>query len=448
MGNLAMSGIPPEKMTELGLDFSRFPPWIMLWVGLYIDVFCNVMQCRSTWRDYLPFGLGDKGAWLSEEFSCDDILDDLVMKSLTFEQFQAAKGFEVTAGSSLFAGYQDFSQWSKSAYEFMFQTSSTAFSRLSCPTALCTVAFLVLCLKIAKAATMTRFQSFGRKVARQTHGDAWLEENEERIVKFGEYVFRLFFHSFISLAGFYCFWSAPWWEKGGTMSLYTDFPNDPVSPAMTWYYLFQAGYNADAMISLLQISLQINFFPKHSSFPISIGWSDTVRGDFNEMLAHHVVTNALVFLSSTMGQTRIGSMVFWIHDISDVPVDLCKLANFVKSKIATVVMFLLLLVSWWQCRLVVLPFTIWRSVYLESWECIRAFEKMDLYYFTFQPAFLFLLGILILLHFVWFSMFMKMLYILATKGETHDMSEHKQGEKQDVPYRNAVTANGNGKKTN
>jgi hypothetical protein len=448
MGNLAMSGIPPEKVTEMGLDFPRYPPLVMMWVSLYMDMFCNVMQCRSTWRDYLPFGLGDKGAWLSEEFSSDGIVN-VMSKPLTFEQFQAARGFEVTAGSGLFAGYQDFSQWSKSAYEYMFQTSSTAFSQLLSPTALGTVAVLVLCFKAVKAVAMPRFQSFGRNVARQTHGDAWLAENEERVVKFGEYVFRLFFHSFISVVGFYCFWDAPWWEKGGTMSLYTGFPHDPVTPSMTWYYLLQAGYNVDALISLLQISFQIIFFPKQSAFPISIGWSNTVRGDFNEMLAHHFVTNALVFLSSKFCQTRVGSMVFWIHDISDVPVDLCKLANFVKWKISTVVMFLLLLVAWLYCRLLVLPFTIWRSIYLEAWGCVYGDEEMNVYFYTFQPAFLLLLGILILLHFVWFSMFIKMLIILATKGETHDMTEHKQGEKQAcIPSGNGVTVNGNGKKTN
>ena len=58
---------------------------------------------------------------------------------------------------------------------------------------------------------------------------------------------------------------------------------------------------------------------------------------------------------------------------------------------------------------------------------------MDVYFYAFQPVFMMLLSILVLLHATWFSMFVKMGYVLATKGETHDMTEHKKGEKDPVP---------------
>ena len=46
----------------------------------------------------------------------------------------------------------------------------------------------------------------------------------------------------------------------------------------------------------------------------------------------------------------------------------------------------------------------------------------------YQPLFVFGLGFLILLHFFWFTMFIRMGYVLIRKGEAHDFSEHKKGE--------------------
>ena len=454
MGNLAMTGIPTELQERFEYDYSNYPPWVTLWIPFFIDLVCTPFECRSSWRSYLPESLGGPGGWFSEEFEIVSA-SQMFKDALTFEEFQTQQGFQVTKGSGLLAGLQggtNLNAWFKSLYRYMFETPTTALSNLLSPTGLGVVVLLVLVIKLIKKVTMPRFQNIGRRLARKAHGDAWLEENEIRITKFGEYVFRLCYHSFISLVGFYFFWDAPWWNKdqGGTVNLYTDFPRDPIKPSMAWYYLFQAAYNVDAMVSLLEISLQVKVFPKDSVLPLTIGWSDTVRGDFNEMMAHHIVTNALVFLSSYFRQTRIGSMVFWMHDISDVPVDLCKLANFVKWHKATAWSFFLLCSVWFVTRLYVLPFTIWASVYTESTHlAVGNPMHFHVYFYAYQPLFLMLLGALIGLHVVWFSMFIQMGRILIFKGEAHDISEHKGGEEGAAPkkkHTNGVVVNGSKKK--
>ena len=48
-------------------------------------------------------------------------------------------------------------------------------------------------------------------------------------------------------------------------------------------------------------------------------------------------------------------------------------------------------------------------------------------YFAF---FYFLLGSLVLLHITWFIILLRIGWTLVSKGETHDYSEHKKGEKQ------------------
>ena len=46
------------------------------------------------------------------------------------------------------------------------------------------------------------------------------------------------------------------------------------------------------------------------------------------MYAHHVVTIALVALSYFNNYMRIGVVVLFIHDLSDIPVDLLKIFNY------------------------------------------------------------------------------------------------------------------------
>ena len=162
-----------------------------------------------------------------------------------------------------------------------------------------------------------------------------------------------------------------------------------------------------------------------------IKWASTVRGDFREMMAHHIVTNCLIFLSSYYRFTRIGSMIFLVHDLSDVPIDMSKLANFVKWKTATIVCFVTMVLMWIVTRLVIFPFVICGSVLTESYGFLVEKGKMDpaLHeaYFAF---FYFLLGSLVLLHITWFIILLRIGWTLVSKGETHDYSEHKSGEKQ------------------
>ena len=431
MGSMFMSGISKELTDKLSLDFSQYPQWVNFWIPACIDLFCKLAsdqkQCRLGWREYLPDSLTGPGQVWSEEFEIVTVTDHFV-KPITFEEFQTERGFDVTKGTGFLAGLQGAStinEWFSSLYEYLFHTDTTALATLFTPSGLGTVFLLAIFIRSIKAACMPRFQNIGRNAALKAHGDAWLNENEIRITKFGEYVFRLCYHSFISLVGLYFFWDAPWWDKskGGTVNLYTNFPQDPVKPSMAWYYLFQAAYNVDAMFSLLEISLKVKIFPNNSRMPMTIRWADTVRGDFNEMMVHHIVTNALVFLSSHFRQTRIGSMVFWMHDISDVPVDLAKLANFVKWHKATAAAFGLLCVMWFITRLYVLPVTIWLSVFTESaYLCEGNPAHFQVYYYGWMPIFLVLLAALIGLHVVWFSMFIEMAYKLIKHNEAVDVS--------------------------
>lgn len=64
--------------------------------------------------------------------------------------------------------------------------------------------------------------------------------------------------------------------------------------------------------------------------------SDAVKGrkkdvaavDGNQyMVAHHVVTAMLCLSSWAMNYTRIGSLVMFLHDVSDLPLDVVRLCG-------------------------------------------------------------------------------------------------------------------------
>ena len=124
-------------------------------------------------------------------------------------------------------------------------------------------------------------------------------------------------------------------------------------------------------------------------------------------------------------------MVFMVHDISDVPVDLSKLANFLKWKQTTIVCFISMVLVWMLTRLYVLPFIIYHAVLTQS-HYVMEQGLSPLLYISYRYFFYVLIGFLILLHLSWFGMFIQMFLAIVQKNEVHDLSEHKQGEDQSV----------------
>ncbi|KAL7430742.1 hypothetical protein ACHAXH_004984, partial [Discostella pseudostelligera] len=374
-------------------------------------------------------------------------------------------------------------------YTFAFQTNNTTLSTLTHPSTLVVLAILVLLFRTMKKIFLPKFSSIGESLGKATHGSGWIENNQDRIQKFGEYIYRLLYHSAVSIYGVWYFHDKPWWSgiggggdgsggDGGTKHLWIGHPNQVVHPGMAWYYLLQCAYNVDALLSLCELSFEIeciNPFTYSSALDFlereqvvderqrkeqvyklmassagegarrrhrqsvlwtplfRIVWSTNIRGDFREMMAHHIVTNALIFFSSYYRLTRVGSMVFLVHDLSDVPVDMSKLANFVKWKITTIFCFVGMVIMWMITRLYIFPFVICRAVVLEIYEYLvwRDGASLDpAMYNAYYLFFYVLLGSLVLLHLTWFLILLRIGWTLVSTGERHDYTEHKSGEKQ------------------
>lgn len=324
----------------------------------------------------------------------------------------------------------------QSLQEYFFFTPSTALGDLSSPTAIMTVFFLVLILrKIKYSFILPFFTTKGTQIGQASHGKGWVIDNQERIIKFSEYCLRLIYHFIISVVGIYYFWDKPWWnpQQGGTKTLFIDYPEHEIEVGMIWYFLVQFTYNIEALVSLLELSLDIQLQNplKHYGTPLRLGWSKTCRGDFREMCIHHIITNLLVFISSIFRFTRIGSMVFLVHDMSDVPVDLSKLANFLKWKKTTISFFVLMILVWLATRMFIFPVVIMRSVFFETHLLMIEYGGIvkQVHHDAWKVVIAGLLICILALQFLWFGMMLKIGFVLVSKGETHDLTEHKKGEK-------------------
>ena len=97
--------------------------------------------------------------------------------------------------------------------------------------------------------------------------------------------------------GLYVMRRSPVWYFD-TAAMFADFPHRTHEGYFKTYYLLQAAYWAQQAIVLI---LQL----------------EKPRKDFKELVGHHVITVALIWLSYRFHFTYMGLAVYITHDISD-----------------------------------------------------------------------------------------------------------------------------------
>ncbi|RLN99780.1 hypothetical protein DYB28_004004, partial [Aphanomyces astaci] len=154
---------------------------------------------------------------------------------------------------------------------------------------------------------------------------------------------------------------------------------------------------------------------------------EEVRKDYLVMMAHHVVTIALVTLSFVMNYLPIGVLVLLLHDASDVPLDLLKMANYLKLEARqgfyiTEVLFAIMLSVWLYCRVYMFPTKIIRSSMWESRvACAVPLETWD---FTISwLGFNLMLLALYALHIWWTFLLLRLLYNALSNSGIHTAAE-------------------------
>jgi hypothetical protein len=88
------------------------------------------------------------------------------------------------------------------------------------------------------------------------------------------------------------------------------------------------------------------------------------RGDFSEVLLHHVLTIVLVIFSYSISFLPIGAVIMLVMDASDIFVCIFKICADV-SKNLTLASYLPMFISWVYLRMYLFPFGILLPFYYE-----------------------------------------------------------------------------------
>lgn len=132
------------------------------------------------------------------------------------------------------------------------------------------------------------------------------------------------------------------------------------------------------------------------------------RSDFVEMLVHHAATLSLVFYSMIYNRTNVGILIMFLHDVSDIPVYICKTfsdTNFTKTTIAS---FLLLVSGWIYFRIYALGIIIYELL-----------SNSEGFHFNMTCV----LIILYALHYYWLILMFRMAYNLVFNKKIEDTQE-------------------------
>jgi ceramide synthetase len=266
------------------------------------------------------------------------------------------------------------------------------------------------------------------------------------LAKFKAQSWQLVVHFAMSVFEWYVIADEEWFDDG-TAGVYPPPPTQVNKPMMSYLYMGQLA------IWIYTCVCHIWLFEKQK--------------DYWVMLGHHLATIGLVGLSYHFNYVRYGTMVLWVHDVSDIPGDALKMVNYLKLSDAagffiTEFFFVAVLVSWAYFRLYVFPVKViyqatgpWlfllqnleyckdnvmsyhnmTSVYADATELNQAQlqeicsavltgEGDTVRHFSAIVANV-LLVLLFCMSCFWYSMFIKILYKILSKNPLHEIAEEE-----------------------
>lgn len=165
------------------------------------------------------------------------------------------------------------------------------------------------------------------------------------------------------------------------------------NPDLKYYILVTSGYHIAQLL--------IHLFKPHDK---------DAKNDFAEMLTHHLVTVYLYMGYYMLNVWEIGSVIAFIHDLSDIPVNIVKIMAETPYGNWTAMIFCVHMTIWFYTRCYVFPQIIYLEIYPSSlWEGKRLLM-----------IFVYLLSCLQVLHYFWFGMFIMALRRFVKVGDTAD----------------------------
>lgn len=130
----------------------------------------------------------------------------------------------------------------------------------------------------------------------------------------------------------------PWmWSKS---LVWEDMRLSRIPCEMKLFYNMEMGYYISSFIVLVLVNRR--------------------KKDFGQMAFHHLCTCVLMLFSYAFGYTRIGAVVVAIHNLSDPPLHLAKMFNYLNWKPLPDIIFAIFVVVFMVSRIFVYPLVVLR----------------------------------------------------------------------------------------
>jgi len=197
-------------------------------------------------------------------------------------------------------------------------------------------------------------------------------------------LFHFLYYNAAMIVGTLALYDQPWFYDLAQCFEHGTTP----STSVAWYYAMTLGFY---------------------SHLLSSHWFEPVKKDFWVMLLHHICAFLLLALSWSASYSRIGSVIIWLHDLSDPFLEGAKQLKYYGYQNCCDVVFVLFALTFAVSRLIYFPFWV-----------IHACMMLDN-----EWVFVALLSALLCMHVYWFGIVLRMVHKFAVRGsvEKDDRSD-------------------------
>lgn len=139
----------------------------------------------------------------------------------------------------------------------------------------------------------------------------------------------------------------------------------------------------------------------------SLLFIETRQKDYLFMMAHHLVSVSLLQLSWATNTMRMGSLIIFFHDCTDIALEIAKMCKYAGFSKASKVFVVLDVIGWLCCRVFYYP-----SVQLQ-FLTVQAMQFVEHSYFF--GMILFLLATVLIFNLIWVYLMFKAIYVASMK---------------------------------
>lgn len=164
-----------------------------------------------------------------------------------------------------------------------------------------------------------------------------------------------------SAAGHAIVWRQPW-----------AWPAQPGGSAAWWrgYDALDRGRPAHQWMDPWFAAFYLWYAARYCAALVRVVWLEPRRRDHRLMVAHHILTVAVVLISYWGGLNRVGAVVMVLFDPADVPLHLAKVCRYLGWQGPADLLFALFAVSFLVSRIGLFSYVCW-SAHVESARYLR-----------------------------------------------------------------------------